>query len=94
MEWINFRKVRYVYKLVVEIVKSFDILPEESDSVEEEHNQAKFEIRMIKRALRWMYPIFIRYLKIRHLRNREDINRLAGALTPSFMDGVISMDSD
>ncbi|MCK5347324.1 MAG: M28 family peptidase, partial [Candidatus Heimdallarchaeota archaeon] len=94
MEWINFRKVRYVYKLVVEIVKSFDLLSEESDLVDEEHNQAKFEIRMIKRALRWMYPLFIRYLKIKHLRNREDINRLAGALTPSFMDGVISMDID
>ena len=92
MEWINFRKVRYVYKLVVEIVKSF--LPEKSDLVDEEYNQAKFEIRMIKRALRWMYPFFIRYLKIKSLRNREDINQLAESLTPSFMDGVISMDSD
>lgn len=86
MEWIDFQKVRKVFKLVVQIVQSSERLSDEARI--RDHDQAAFEIRMIKRAVRWIYPIALRILKMKSLKSREDINKLAVALVPSFTSGL------
>lgn len=81
MEWVNIRKVHRVFRLVRTLVRRID---DSHDSDEEITDTTEMEIRTIRRSLGWLLPFFLKFLRLKSLKNRKDIDAMAEILVPAF----------
>ena len=77
-DWVNYRKVRKVYRYLDSLVRSLDTADPAKWS---EDDTIGLEIRTFRRSLGWLYPIILKRLGLDKLETRRDMDALANVLT-------------
>ncbi|MCP4848043.1 MAG: M28 family peptidase [Verrucomicrobiaceae bacterium] len=77
IEWINFDKVKHVFALVVDLVRCLD----STEMLGEQSDPAEFEIRMIRKLIGPVFPLFLKMLGLRKLTDRSDLDALAAMMS-------------
>ncbi len=77
IEWINFDKVKHVFALVVDLVRCLD----STEMSGKQADPAEFEVRMIRKLIGPVFPVFLKMLGLRALADRSDLDSLAAMLS-------------
>ena len=77
LDWINFDKVRHVFAFVVDLVRRLD----STEMSGKPSDPAEFEVRMIRRLIGPVFPVFLKLLGLGQLKTRPDLDVLAELLS-------------